>query len=68
MNTSALHPGDRIEANVKGIPFLATFKGKAHHGFYFTDEPDPQWITYRLLTAREILRKVDPRERAEAAR
>lgn len=67
MDTSTLTPGDRVEVNIKGIPFTATFKGRSHHGLYLTDEPDPARITYRLVTSREILRKLDPQEKFEVA-
>lgn len=67
METRLLNPGDRIEANVRGIPFVATLDCKVHSGLFRIKDPDAERITYRHLTPREILRKLDPQERGGRA-
>lgn len=67
MDTRFLAPGDRIEVNVKGIPFVATFDYKVHSNLFHVKDPDPPRVTYEHVTAREILRKIDPQERLEVA-
>jgi hypothetical protein len=65
MNTASLRPGDRLEANVRGIPFLATFDCKVHSNLFRVKDPDPARVNTLHLTPREILRKLDPQERLE---
>lgn len=65
MDTRSLTPGDRVEVNVKGIPFIATFDRKVHSNLFHVKDPDPSRVTYEHVTAREILRKLDPQERFE---
>jgi hypothetical protein len=64
MNTSCLHPGDHIKANVRGQHFEAEVVAKEKRGLVKVEPIEP-WPTWRFLTARQIVGKVERQERLE---
>lgn len=65
MNTRSLKPGERIRCNVRGQVFTARFMGHSlsSPGTFKVDSPDPQSVTYRHVTARQIVAKLEGQER-----
>jgi len=64
--TSQLHRGDRIEANVRGVSFKATITGK-RPGLPLAVMPDePGRYTWRILSPREVVRKLDAQQKLGA--
>ncbi len=68
MLTSQLYIGDRIEANVKGVSFTATIVGRSPDGLFLKIEPDdPKRYTWRFLTARKVVKKLEAQGRLGVA-
>lgn len=63
MDTSRLHPGDRLQANVRGLPFTCTLEKKEPTRLLKVQDPDPSWVTYRFLKPRQVVRKLEGQER-----
>lgn len=57
MNLATIHPGDRIEANVRGVRFTARVLDKDRD--LLKIEPEEKWATWRSLSARAVVRKVE---------
>ena len=60
MNTSSLHPGDRIEVRVNGGTFTARYDGRGN----FTTKPhlitpEDRWRTTRHVSANQIVKKLE---------
>lgn len=69
MDTRSLKVGDRVYCNVRGQVFTATF-GEPHGTSpspprYPIYDPSPKSITYRHVTSRQIVGKVEGQERLE---
>jgi hypothetical protein len=62
MDTSKLQPGDRIEADVRGQRFAATYERRVYTGLHKVKDPEPR-STYLHLTSNEIVKKLDQQER-----
>jgi hypothetical protein len=58
MRLAHVHPGDRIEAKVKDVTFTASVVGKERG--LLKIEPDESWVTWRCLTARAVVKRLDP--------
>ena len=56
MRVSKLTPGDRVERNVRGRRFTATFHGETIGG-YSIDNTQPV-TSYRTVSSRQIVRKL----------
>jgi hypothetical protein len=67
MDTRSLKVGDRIRCNVRGQIFTARYLGYSltRLGGHRIDDPDPKSVTYREVTARQIVGKVEGQERLE---
>lgn len=67
MQTRVLNVGDRIRCDVRGQKFTATFRGESYAspGIFLVDGPNPSSVTYRHVTARQILGKVEGQDRLE---
>lgn len=67
METRTLKVGERIRCGVRGQKFTATFRGESYSspGVFLVDDPNPKSVTYRHVTARQILGKVEGQERLE---
>ena len=64
METRTLHTGDHIEANVRGVSFKAIIVGRSPDGLFFKIEPDePKRYTWRFITARRVVKKLEAQER-----
>jgi len=61
MKTATLKVGDRIRCNVRGQVFTATFRGPNLVGGFAINPASPS-VTYRHVTARQIVGKVEQRE------
>jgi hypothetical protein len=61
VKTASLKPGQRIQCNVRGQSFTARFMGAslASPGTFKVDDPDPKSVTYRHVTARQIVGTVE---------
>jgi hypothetical protein len=60
--TSQLHKGDRIEANVRGVSFIATITSKLP-GSLGIEPDEPKRFSWRFVTPREVVRWLDRQER-----
>lgn len=56
MTTRDLRPGDKIEVDVNGRPFIATFLEKLENGLCRIDPPDG--FNYFRARPRDIRRRV----------
>lgn len=65
METRSLKPGERIRCNVRGQVFTARYLGPSPSspGTFKVDDPNPKSVTYRHVTARQIIGKVEGQER-----
>lgn len=60
MRTATLNAGDPIECCVRGVKFSARFRG-VDRGEVLVS-PLPNWVTWRRISPRQILRKLTERE------
>lgn len=67
METRTLNTGDHIEANVRGVHFKATITGKAP-GLLAIAPDEPSRFTWRFVTARQVVKKLETQERLEVAK
>lgn len=65
MLTSQLNIGDRIEANVRGVSFKGTIAGKPP-GPLAINPDEPKRFTWRFVTARQVVRKLEAQQKLEA--
>ena len=65
MLTSQLDIGDRIEANVRGVHFKATITGKPP-GLLAIEPDNVKRYSWRFVTARQVVKKLETQERLEA--
>jgi hypothetical protein len=68
MDTRSLHPGDRVEANIRGLIFTAKVIKSADQWGIWRILPDRHRITYRSVTSRQIVKKLDPQEQLGVGR
>ena len=61
MKTTGLRVGDVVEAKVRGITFKAQVIDVTAHSVDV--EPLDRWATWRRLSARQVLRRVERQER-----
>jgi hypothetical protein len=66
MRTDSLDTGDRIEANVRGVHFKATITGKPP-GLLAIDPDEPKRYSWRFVSARQVVAKVESQERLGVA-
>lgn len=66
MRSSTLHIGDRIEANVRGVSFTATVTGKPP-GLLAIEPEEPQRFTWRFVSPRQVVQKLEVQEKLGAA-
>lgn len=60
MNTSELTPGDRVEVNVRGLSFPARYAGRDVDALQpHRIEPLVRGITFRHVTSRQIVKKLE---------
>lgn len=66
MRIATLHPGDHVQVDVRGTVFNATVKS-VHPGCSLVGiEPDqPERYTWRSVTARRVVKKLEGQERLE---
>ena len=62
MLTSQLHTGDHIEANVRGVHFEARIVGKPPGPLAILPK-EPQRYSWRFVTARQVVKKLEAQER-----
>lgn len=62
MKLAVLRPGDLVEVNVRGLKFEATFV-RVDELDRAVIEPTSSRITYRRVTARQVVRKVETQQR-----
>lgn len=58
MTITSIRPGDQLECNVRGREFTAVARGEAHNGTIQV-EPLTRGITYRRVTARQVVRVLE---------
>ncbi len=66
MLTSQLHIGDRIEANVRGVSFKATITGRPQ-GLLAIEPDEPHRYTWRFVTARQVVKKLEAQGHPEVS-
>lgn len=64
MRSRDLHPGDRVEVNVRGVRFEARVRNIDAVGNVSID-PCESWITYRTVSPRRIVRRIRNQQRME---
>jgi hypothetical protein len=64
--SSELHIGDPIEVNIRGVHFKATITGKPP-GLLAIMPEEPQRYTWRFVSARQVVKKLEPQERLGVA-
>lgn len=62
METRTLHIGDHIEANIRGVHFKARIVGKPP-GLLAILPKEPQRYSWRFVTARQVVKKLETQER-----
>lgn len=62
MKSADLHPGDRVEVNVRGRVFRATVRELGDGGVGI-DPEEPKRITHRQVSIRQVTRKLRMQER-----
>jgi hypothetical protein len=60
--TSKLQLGDRVEANIRGISFTGTITSKLP-GSLGIEPDEPKRFSWRFVTPRQVVRRLDRQER-----
>jgi len=66
MRTDTLQIGDRIEANVRGVSFTATITSMPP-GLLGVEPDEPSRYTWRFVSARQVVRKIEAQQKLETA-
>jgi hypothetical protein len=67
MTLATLTIGDTIECNVRGTTFSALYKGTDDNGLAKIEPLDPRHFSWRKVTARQVVRRVEVQECLEVA-
>lgn len=62
MRLTTVQRGDTIKCNVRGTTFPATFKGVDDNGLVRIQPLDPKHFTWRRVTARQVVERVEVRQ------
>lgn len=62
MRSDVIHIGDRIEVNVRGVSFKAMIVGKPP-GPLAIKPDEPQHYSWRFVTARQVVRKLEAQQK-----